>query len=579
MDKLKIILAFLLIIPFAYAQEGNNDVNKKFQEGLKYYSSGNYNQAILLFDGIIRDNNLTSKTTVSFLFKGKSQLALKQYIDAVNTLNQFINIYPNSRYADEARLVLTKTYLEQEKYENAFEELGRVIESTTSDSYLMEAKTLGEKIASNYLKTEFIKNLYDSASSEKVKSYLLLLLAKSYIYDGDTIDGLRTFSEVTRYYPSSPESREAKRLYDAASGNKKITSGAAIIGVMLPLYYSENQPLPRTPVTEILEGIKFAVSRYNRSHANKIGLLIRDTKRDKNVIREIADEFEGIPSIKVVLGPVFSDEVIAAADAFEGSEIKIISPTATENELATSYNNIYQANPSFATRGKTMADYVFFVERKNNIAVINSNFGYSVSLAEAFINEFELLGGKVLSHQVFPPNSIQITSQIDQLNLYRDTLQAIYAPISDKNDAPVILSSLVLDSLYVPMYGNQDWFLAKGLETSTTLSNNLTITSDYFINYMDPEYIRLNKMFSSQTNMEANRNVLYGYDSAELIISAIISSNNNPDKIASVLSSSKGVKGLHNNISFNEDHVNKYLNILKYQSGLYQLVERYNSVK
>lgn len=578
MAKFKIFLVFLLFIPAVLAQDTERKVNEDFQSALNFYNAHRYNDAIPLFDKIIGQTAENSKTTVSFLMKGKSLLAVGNYQDAINTLNQFLNFYPDSRYTDEARVVITKVYLEQKKYKSALEELNMIIADSDSPSYLGEARALGQKIAANYLDPEIIQGLYNSATSDKVKAHLLLLLGKAYIYSGDTIDGLRTFSEVTRFYPSSPESIEAKRLYDGASNNKQITSGSAIIGVMLPLNYSENSRGKRTPVSEILEGIKFAVSRYNRTHPRKIGLLIRDTKRDKNTINEIADEFEGIPSLKVVIGPVFSDEVIAAADAFSGSDIKLVSPTATDNGLATVFNNIYQANPSFATRGKTMADFVFLKERRINVAVINSTAGYSSSLADAFIKEFEALGGEVLSHQIFQPYSVQITPQIDQFNVFRDTLQAIYAPISDKNDAPVILSSLVLDSLYVPMYGNQDWFSAKGLETSTTLSNNLTITSDYYINYNDAEYIQMNRMFSDQTNMEANRNVLYGYDTAEYILSVLMSSNNNPAKIADFLNSASDVKGFHNNISFDENHVNKYLNILKYQSGLYQLIERYKSI-
>ena len=578
MVKSKILFLLLFIISSVYGQGLNQKVDREFQSAMNFYNSGNYSQAISLFDQIIGENDFNSKTTASFLFKGKSLLAIRQYSDAISTLNQFLNFYADSKYADEARIVITKAYIEQREYNSALEEIDLIIAESESASYLKEAKSIGEKLSANYLNPDDIQGLYNSASSKKVKAYLLLLLAKSYVYNGNTIDGLRIFSEVFRNYPSSPESIEARRLYEAASKNKQITPSSAIIGVMLPLNYSENQLQSRTPVSEILEGIKFAVSRYNRTHGNKIGLLIRDTKRDKDRIKDIADEFEGIPSLKIVIGPVFSDEVIAAGNAFEGSNIKVISPTATDNLLASRNNNIFQANPSFAARGKAMADYLFFVERKNNVAVLNSSLGYSGNLADAFIREYRLLGGDVLAHQVFPPNSIQITQQINQLNVFRDTLEAIYAPISDKNDAPVILSSLVLDSLYVPMYGNQDWFSAKGLETSTTLSNDLKITSDFFIDYKDPGYITLNREFSSQTNMEANRNVLYGYDTAEYILSAINSSNNDTDRINKILNSQKEMKGFHNNISFNDEHVNMYLNILKYQSGLYQLIERYKPV-
>ena len=129
------------------------------------------------------------------------------------------------------------------------------------------------------------------------------------------------------------------------------------------------------------------------------------------------------------------------------------------------------------------------------------------------------------------------------------------------------------------MYGNQDWFAAKGLETSTTLAGDFTISSDYFINYSDPEYIQVNRMFSAQTSMDANRNVLYGYDTTEYVLDLLATTNNDTKKISASLNSGRDVKGFHNNISFSLNHVNKYLNILKYQSGIYQLIQRYKPGK
>jgi branched-chain amino acid transport system substrate-binding protein len=346
---------------------------------------------------------------------------------------------------------------------------------------------------------------------------------------------------------------------------------------MLPLFSSDSSSSVG-PVNEILEGIKFAVSLYNRSHIDKIGLVIRDTRRSKDEIQEIANEFEKIPSLKTVLGPVFSDEVTAAANAFAGSDIKIISPTATDNDLARLDNNVYQANPSFAVRGKTMADFIFYNEKKIKIGVINSNMGYAQKLADAFINEFEKIGGQVLTHQIYAANSIEITPEVNNILPFANSLEGLYAPISDKNDATVILSSLVLDSLYLPMYGNQDWFLAKGLETSTTLSNNLTISSDYFIDFKDPQFEDLSNKFYTETGKEMNRNVLYGYDAANYLLGIINTSNNDSYRITQLVNSGKIFEGYHNNLLFDINHVNKFLNFIKYKNGLYQLITRYSSI-
>ena len=577
MDKKRLLIILFFIFFCGIINAQNDDAVREFQIGLNLYDTQNYNDALQIFNQILGNGELNSRTTVSYLFKGKTLLKLSRLDEAIQTLNQFINSYPNSIYCDEARMVVTKCYKEEGKYLNAFKESNSIIEFGQSSEYVSRARSISEKLAFNYLTPEDIKKVYETTGSDKLKPFLLLVLGKLYIVQGNSDEGLKAFSKINDLYPDSPDNIEAKGYNAAPIKNFSANVNGALIGVMLPLF-SGDSSATIGPVNEILEGIKFAVSQYNRSHINKIGLVIRDTKRSKEKILEIANEFKQIPSLKTVLGPVFSDEVTAAANAFAGSDIKIISPTATDNDLARLDNNVYQANPSFAVRGKTMADFIFYNEKKIKIGVVNSNVGYAQKLADAFINEFEKIGGQVLTHQIYPANSIEITPEINNILPFANSLEGLYAPISDKNDATVILSSLVLDSLYLPMYGNQDWFLANGLETSTTLSNNLIISSDYFIDFMDPQFEDLSKKFSTESGKEMNRNVLYGYDVTDFLLGIINSSNNDADRITQLINSGKVFKGYHNNLLFDINHVNKFLNFIKYKNGLYQLLTRYNSI-
>ena len=576
MNKVKILTILFLLFLCSVSKAQNDDVNEEFKIALNFYNTQNYNDALQLFDRIINDD-LNSRTTVAFLFKGKTLLKLNRQDEAITTLNKFLNIYPSSNYSDEAMMVITKCYKDEGKYQDAFIELNKIISAGNSSDYINQAKSISKRIAIDYLSPEQVKNIYDNTTSEKLKPFLLLVLGEDYLTNGNSADGLKAFSQLNTFYPNSPEDLEAKNFTPSSVENYQSNSKLVLIGVMLPLF-SNSSNGNKTPVTEILDGIKFAVSQYNRTHQDKIGLVIRDTERNGNKIKQIANEFKNIPAIKTVLGPVFSDEVMAAADAFAGSDIKIFSPTATDNDLARFDNNVYQANPSFAVRGKTMADFVFYNEKKIKMAVINSNDGYSQKLANSFINEYEKIGGQVLTHQIYPSSSIEITQQINQMLPFANSLDGIYAPISDKNDATVILSSLVLDSLYLPMYGNQDWFQAKGMETSTTLSNNLVMTSDYFIDFKDSKFINLSKKFFTETGSDMNRNVLYGYDTANYLLQILNETNNDPYKIAQFIYSGFSFRGIHNDLLFDENHVNKILNFIRYKDGVYQLIKRYNSI-
>ena len=371
-----------------------------------------------------------------------------------------------------------------------------------------------------------------------------------------------------------PQNSDTFKYSKDQSSKYNSSLDGSLLGVILPVFSKDTAFSHVEPAVEILEGIKFAVSEYNTRNNNKIGLLIRDSERNTEKIKEIKEEFENIKSIKAIIGPVYSDEVKTTLELFKNSDIPIISPTATENDLTTVYPNFFQANPSFILRGKIMAQYIYFVENKKKLAILSPDSGYSTTLSTAFKNEFVSLGGKIIIDLTYSGNSYDLSPQISKLQEAKD-IQGIYVPLTDKSDASVVLSQLEQHGINTRLYGNQDWLSAKGFESSSTLSNQLIFTSDYFIDYDDPDYQAFNKSFYQKTHMDVTRNVLYGYDAAKFVLDSF--HNDNPDRtqLKTVMESGMIYKGFHNNISFDSGRVNKFLNIIRYRDGKFQLVDKF----
>ena len=407
----------------------------------------------------------------------------------------------------------------------------------------------------------------------------MLLLAKAYLKEHDLENGLHTLSQIMLDYIYSDEYAEAKNLYQNPVTSQSENSTGSLIAVLLPLQYDENGNPTSTAASEILEGIKFSVSEYNEGRSDKIGIVVRDTKNDVDQISKIKDELANNSRIKAILGPIFSSETRITAEAFNGTDLTILSPTATDDDLTSASVDFFQANPPLAIRGKIMAQYVFFVENKRAMAVLNSIDGYSPLLAATFVNEFEKLGGKILTKVTYKSNSYSLSEQIKQMEQVQETdsIEGIYVPLTNKNDAIVVLSQLGQDSLYIPLYGNQDWFTAKGFESSPELSNMLTFSSDYFIDYNDDGFKRFSERFSKQLGKDPNKNVLYGYDNANYLLTVM--RNIVPTRIAIKTKMLSGftTNGFHNNISFDENRTNRFLNIIRYKNGVFELIDRFRS--
>ncbi|MGB5529400.1 MAG: ABC transporter substrate-binding protein [Ignavibacteriaceae bacterium] len=569
------LLAILIAIPFHFTVSQNNvkqEIEKQFENALIQFNSGNYNQAISSFNKIITEYDYNSKTTISEFFKAKILLQLERLEEFKTVADGFLEKYPSSNYIEEIRLLLTKYYLAIANYYNAFREALFIIEKTNSSTYEINARKIGEGIAAKYLNDSQLQKLYSLFTSNKVKSFVLLQLGKYFIRSGDSYFAKSNFSDLMKNYPESVEYDQANKLHDFSYESGPVVS---LIGVMLPLETNSTGEFTSQPASEILEGIKFAVNEFNQSRSDKIGLIIRDTKKDTEEIKKIREEFTSLNSLIAILGPIFSNEVRATLEEFDDYDIPIISPTATDDDLTSLNQNFFQANPSFSTRGKVMAQYIFYVENKRAVSVINSINGYSPLLAANFAEEFERLGGTVLRRETIKDTTTDFSLPLS--NIYSDSLttQGIYIPLSDNSVTPYIFSELIKFYTKIPMYGNQDWFTAKGFETAPEISNNLIFTSDYFVDFNTDDYYNFNDQFISVTGKDVNRNALYGYDAAKFVLTALRNSEFGRENLKTKMISGMISSGMHNNISFDEKRVNRFLNIVRYKDGVFELVDKF----
>jgi len=572
-------IAFLFIfLPVSLSQHLKDDeIKEQFNLAVELYNANSYYQAHSIFNKIINEYDFNSRTTVSYFFSSKIYLGQERYDKAENLITKFLELYPSSSYADEMRMMHIKLNLQQEDYYASLRELAFLVEKTDSDNYRDRVKNIGGKVAYYYLNSTQIKQLNDSFTGSIVKPFLLLQLGIAFSNEGDLINAKKSISELINNYPGSEEYAEAVDFYGSLSDQTVTNSSATLIGVILPLQRNSTGQITSTASLEILEGIKFALSEFNLGREDKIGLVLRDTKNDVDEINRIQIEFANNSAIKVILGPIFSNEVRATLNEFIDVNIPIISPTATDDDLTSISDNFFQANPSFSKRGRIMAQYVYFVENKRNISILNAIEGYSPSLASTFAAEFERLGGQILARETYSSKSFQLEVPVSRIAADSLELEGIYIPLADKIDAPAILSQLVQHELNLTIYGNQDWLIAKGFETSTKLSNKITFSSDYFIEFDSDDFQIFNERFANVTGKDVNRNVLYGYDTAKYLLTAMRNINNNRINIRNKMISGLTSAGFHNNLAFDELRINRFLNIVRYKDGVFQLVDKFRS--
>jgi branched-chain amino acid transport system substrate-binding protein len=568
----KIFLIFYLSFPFITPQ------NLKYEDEFKYainlYENLQYERAAEVFKKIVINYEYNSKTTASQLLLAKSFIKLNKFEEAKTELLSFSKQYPESRYISEAYCTLSKIHYEEKDYLNSFKALIPLLH-IEDDFYKNNAQSAAERLALNYLTSNDLILLKNLTDNKKTKSFILLLLVKLNYQQNNFTSAKKFADELLFTYPGSVEREETLLFIKKINENENIGTDEKIIGVILPLAGEDVNKESASAANEILEGIKYAVSEFNKEHSDKIGLLIRNSEFKREKLEAIKREFQNIYNLKCIIGPIFSREVREALEVFFDTDIPIISPTATDNDLTEINENFFQANPSISLRGKIMAQYVFFIENKRTIAVLNSVDGYSPLIAGNFIDEFEKLGGKVLVKETFRSKSTSLAGHFDKIYAVINSLDGIFIPLSDKVDAPVIISELVKKEITIPIYGNQDWTFSNMLSPIESFNNKLLFTTDNFIEFNDEDFQNHNKKFFSITKKDINRNVLYGYDAANYILTVLRNSFNNRNSIRQKMLNGLSVSGFHNNILFGKNRMNKYLNIVRYTNGRFELADKF----
>ena len=570
----KTILYFVLCSFTLISQNITVDNDRDFEKAIQFYNSKKLDDALSLFRIIESRKENNSKLSASSLFISKVLLDQKKYSDSEAVIKKFLNNYHSSKYIDEARMILLNNYILQQKYYSAFDQLVRLLNESKSVVSTNENKNLAEKLALNYLVSSDVSKIRSQYENKKIESFLILTEGKLLLQEGDKADAIKKFTEITSSHVSSDEYVEALNL------KKKLNSDNTqqlfpVVGVLLSLTDLNDREI--LAAKEVLEGIKYAFHEYNSSSTDKIGLIVKDIKRDKILTTQFASEFVENSNVRCILGPIFSDDVRNALSEIEKSNICLISPTATDDDLISLSENFFQANPSLTSRGKVFAQYLYFVENKRKLAVLNSIDGYSPLLAASFSQEFEKLGGTIKAKETFRSKSFDLNDQFSRISALSNDIEGLYAPISDAADAATILSQMVQTGLNINLYGNQDWFLGKGFESSSVISNRLTFDSDYFIDYNDPDLKNLSNEFKRITGLDVNRNVLYGYDAAKYLITVMRNIDPTRKNIKYKMESGVNVTGYHNNISFSSQRNNKYVNIVRYKDGIFELVDKFRS--
>lgn len=413
---------------------------------------------------------------------------------------------------------------------------------------------------------QLLRRVYEDYPLHRKTTAAILMGGKALYRGGDYERATVLLSEFIRIHPSSGYVADAERTLGFAQRKLDGPSAASDtirLGIALPLT-SEDTPLTQ----ELFNGIRLAVEAHNRSGTRPVKMVFRDTDNYSSQARRAVTSLVEEGQVDVIVGPLFSGEAEAAAEAAERLGVVMVAPMATEEAVSQGKRYVFQANATFSERGKLMARFAVQGLRLNSFGIVAAPDRGQVAerMAEGFQEEILRLGKEVSFVRILPDT--RAWRQLPEL-VGSDTLasvEAIYMPVGGSNAFRNIddaMSSMRRLGKVPRILGNSEWDEVSSRERASTLG--VTYTHDFYIDEATEEVKSFKQDYYAVVGKMPGRLAYTGYDVAQYLLTNMVNGGDLPlhQKLRAI-----GVfEGLGTRIDFRDANANEAMFYFRYRNS------------
>ncbi|MBR9989385.1 MAG: penicillin-binding protein activator [Gemmatimonadetes bacterium] len=200
--------------------------------------------------------------------------------------------------------------------------------------------------------------------------------------------------------------------------------------------------------TLILDGVRVAEQAASTPQRD-VELVVRDDGGTSAGAERAVRELEQA-GVRVIVGPLVDEALLAAARARSSDDVVIISPTAVSDPFGV--RNAYALNVVDTRGAEALGTHA---RRWSRAGVLYSRGPEASRQARAFIDAFTRGGHGRVTDAAFPAGATNVTDQLSQLR--EAGIEVLFFPASDREIQSIMpqLEHAGLDG--VQMLGNESW--------------------------------------------------------------------------------------------------------------------------
>jgi ABC-type branched-subunit amino acid transport system substrate-binding protein len=549
-----------------------------YDRAVKTYSEGKYDSTIVIIKEHLRkyikdpqSEKLVPLVTEALLRKGDTESVHR-------LVAMFRQQYPASIYMARLSYLDGVAFAKEEKFLKALNSFSAALDGGVSRSLDSLIMVNSELIATAMCAEEFSSipsKMLHSRIAELMRYYEI---AKVYGAGEYT----RAQSLADQFQKNFPRSRYNSKVnnFFAKSKTKEKETSSVNVGILAPVSGDEGE-IGR----KIVSGVQLAIDQFNSQKVLKIKPLLFDTKGSMIETARKTKELIDQKTVPVIIGPMLSHTATVCAAMVMDKPVVMISPTATDDGISELGKNIFQMNTTMGVLARKIASYAIDNLNIREFAILAPETSYGRLMADNFKQELLKRNIEVVAEEYFEEGGNDFTPQFTSLRSkllsryidkqmleksidsksralvradstrYADStlpVQGLFIP-AEAEDIVMIAPQVVFHRIRTQILGSNGWNNQKVIDDGNRYVINAMFSASFEPDQNQSNWIEFRKAFKARYNSEPDKISAMGYDAASLVLRAIETAGDDPEKIAAALSNIHGYNGLSSTISFSPE--------------------------
>jgi ABC-type branched-subunit amino acid transport system substrate-binding protein/TolB-like protein len=331
-----------------------------------------------------------------------------QWKSAEKKFRSIVKKYPNSEWAPVAGIMAARCQVKQNKRLLALAGIRRVHDKYGSHSSIASGvEALAKKIINDELTLAELAQVRATYPNTSWAEQALFVTGKRNLDVGNPDLAIKSFEQFLVLYPGSAFAAMAKELMEKAV--RIVPVNRRRIGCLLPLT-GPYAPYGQT----IRQGLELALESVNRfrDENEQLSMTLVDTRGTTSGAlagyRQLAEK----EKVMVILGPALSSSVKVLIPELDRHKVTLITTSAAEIDLPGKSPYLFRYMLTNQKQGEAMGEYVVLRNDYQRIGIINGEALYDRSLAEAFANKVQQLGGEIVARLEYPRGATDFKTQM-----------------------------------------------------------------------------------------------------------------------------------------------------------------------